>query len=311
MLGRRVVTRLIAAGHRVSALSRSDITARRLAEEGAEPRSGDLFDPESVLRITRGSDAILHLATAIPTKSRPKPADWNLNDRIRREGTANLVAAAVEHRCKLYVQESVTFLYGHRHGEWVDETAPVASPLPLNVQSAADMEGIVSAAGSTRGLPYVILRFGTFYSSDSAHTAEIFGAIRRGLFPAFGGGKAYWDLISVDDAAGAVARTVGKAGSISGETLNVCDDEPVLYCDLVDFVAKRLGAKRPKRVPAFIGKLLAGSQAVDFLLASVRCRNERAKRVLGWRPEYPTYREGMEAEIVKWLEKGSAPRAAD
>lgn len=302
VLGRRVVPRLIAAGHRVAGLSRSENNARTLSESGAEPRAGNLFDPNEMLRISRGSDAILHLATAIPTGARPKKQDWSMNDRIRREGTVNLVAAAVANRCKFYLQQSITFLYGDRAGAWVDETTPIASPLATVTRSAAEMERIVIGAVERKALAAAVLRFGAFYSYDSASTAGMFEAIRAGRFPVIGGGKAYWNLISVDDAAEAIVTAVANAGSLSGEIINVCDDEPAPYGDIVGFIASVLGARRPRRIPALAARMLAGSDAVDFLLSSARCRNDKAKKILGWRPQYPTYREGVKVEVTKWLE---------
>ncbi len=301
VLGRRVVPRLIAAGHHVAALSRSDANARQLAESGAEPRPGDLFDKEAMIRLTRDCDVIMHLATAIPKTSRAKPRDWAVNDRIRRKGTMHLVSAGLRNRCRLYIQQSITYLYGNRGGAWVDETTPIASEIPAAARSALDMEKTVSDASAQSNLPALILRFGSFYSHDSSHTQEMFGAIRRGRFPVFGAGNAYWNLINVDDAAEALVKAVEKVQSPAGDVVNVCDDEPVLYSDLVDFIASTLAARRPMRIPEFVARILIGSEGVNFLLSSVRCRNDKAKQLLGWAPGHPTYREGVKAEVAKWM----------
>src|SRR5512143_1719084 len=121
VLGRRAVEAFVAGGHRVVGLSRSPANTEWLRAHGAEARTGDLFDGEQMRELSADCDAVLHLATAIPSGSKTTPADWAMNDRIRREGTVNLVEAAVRNGCRLYLQQSITFLYGDRKGEWVDE----------------------------------------------------------------------------------------------------------------------------------------------------------------------------------------------
>jgi nucleoside-diphosphate-sugar epimerase len=125
VLGRCVARLLLANDYEVVGLSRSNANTEWLAQNGVESRQGDLFNPVQMRELTADCDAILHLATAILTKTRPALADWAMNDRIRREGTQVLTEAALHDRCKVYLQQRVTFLYGDRDGEWVSEEAPV------------------------------------------------------------------------------------------------------------------------------------------------------------------------------------------
>jgi 2-alkyl-3-oxoalkanoate reductase len=300
VLGRRVVARLVAAGHQVSALSRSQANRDWLAAHGAEPRQADLFNAEQVRAAAAGAEAVLHLATAIPTGDRPSAADWARNDRIRREGTANLVEAALQVGAKLYIQQGITFIYGDRQGDWVDEQTPVGSHIGGVLQSALDMERIVADAARERQLPAVVLRFGMFYAHDSVQTRGMLDMISRGRFPVIGGGRVWWSLIHADDAAAAVAHTVEVYPVGLGQTFNIVDDEPVLYRELVHAIARKLGARRPGGVPAWLARRVVGSGTVDFLLASTRVRNQLAAEVLGWRPQYPTYREGYAQVIEAW-----------
>jgi nucleoside-diphosphate-sugar epimerase len=303
VLGRRVVDLLVAGGHAVAAFSRSDANAAWLAQHGAEARAGDLFDVERVCALSAGCDAVLHLATAIPTGTRTTPADWAANDRIRRDGTRALVEAAVRNACKLYVQQSITFLYGDHGDAWVDERTPIDAQPGGVLQSAVDMEGIVQAAVRAHGLPAVTLRCGSFYSHDSAQTRTMFDALRKGIFPIIGGGACYWSPIDVDDAARAVVAAVQAPSAAAGLTANVCDDEPVLYRDLAVYAAQVMGARRPMGMPIALANLALGASMVHVLTTSTRCRNTLARERLGWQPQYPTYREGYRAEIEKWLEE--------
>lgn len=301
VLGRRVLPKLLALGHQVVGLSRSEKNDELIKKLGGEPRRGDLFNQVHVVQLSSDCDAILHLATAIPTGSKPKAEDWQLNDRIRREGTANLIEAAVKNNCRLYVQQSVTFLYSNRNGEWVDETTPISSNQSSILQSAFDMEQLVLGAVADRKLPAVILRFGSFYSYDSVQTASMFNLISQGKFPVIGKGNAFWNIINVDDAASAVVATVYSNSKSYGTIYNICDNEPVRYHDLIHYIARILQAKRPSNIPTSLAKIGLGKELVNFLLSSVRCKNDNAKRALNWKPSYPTYREGMKAEVEKWL----------
>ena len=299
VLGRRVVKKLIADGHEVVGLSRSSQNRDWLSQRGAIPRPGSLFDLEELCRVSADCHATLHLATAMPTKTRTTAKDWALNDRIRREGTQNLVAAALRNNHEFYLQQSITLLYGDRGGDWVDESTPLPDQQVDILRSAADMEDIVRQA-ENEGLPATILRFATFYSHDAAHTQAMFGAVKKGFFPVISDGDMYWNLIHVHDAATAVALTVEKRHACLKQTFNICDDEPVLSNTYLDYVAARLEARSPFHIPRWLARLMVGGSLVDALLASVRCRNARFKEMTGWEPEYPTYREGIAAEVDKW-----------
>jgi nucleoside-diphosphate-sugar epimerase len=303
VLGRRVVPLLVSSGYHVVGLSRSGSNDELLGRLGAEPRRGDLFSEDQMRELSADCGILLHLATAIPAKARTTRRDWLLNDRIRREGTASLIAAGLRNRCELYIQQSVALLYGDRGGAWADEESEIARRQPAMLESAVDMEGLVFEAIRHHHFPGCVLRFGSFYAHDSSQTAAMFGGIRQGSFPIIGSGEAYWNLINVDDAAEAVRRTVLKGQSRSGALFTICDDEPVFYRDAVHYIARLLNAPAPRTIPRAIANVGIGRELVNLLLSSVRCRNTRARRALGWEPAYSSYREGLKAEISKWLER--------
>ncbi len=300
VLGRRVVPELVSLGHEVVGLSRSRENDDLLATMGAEARRGDLLDREGLYTISADCNAIIHLASAVPTKSRTKIDDWVLNNSARSEGTSNLVATALRNSCSLYIQPSVTFLYGRKHGEWVDESCPPGSDLPAMVKSSVEMERKVLDAVARNRLPAIILRFGNVYSHDSRHTASMYDLISRGKYPLIARGNVYWNLVTADDAAGAVVAAVKNGRQNVGKIFNICDDEPVKYRDLVSFVAKSLGAPKPGSIPIFLANQALGELTVHYLLQNVRCMNKRAKEELGWQLRYPSYRTGHEAILNRW-----------
>lgn len=306
VLGRRVAARLVEKGHQVAALCRSEANRGLLEDMGAEPREGTLFDQEKVIQAAEGAEAVLHLATSIPSGSRTRPSDWKPNDLIRRKGTKHLVAAALEHGSRLYVQQSVTFLYGNRQGAWVDESTPV-EPIPGILKSAFDMERIVREAGDRRGLPAVILRCGMFYSHDSVQTRMILEMTERNQAPVIGDGGAWWNLIHVDDAAAAFVAAVERPEAVRGRTLNITDGTPVRHRELQAGLAGMTGARTPGKVPRLLARMLLGGHAIDFIEASVRCGNDAAREVLGWSPAFPSWREGFQQVLDARRAEAASP----
>jgi nucleoside-diphosphate-sugar epimerase len=267
VLGRQVVPRLVERGHAVRAVVRRPDLAHGLAAAGVEIVAGDILEPESLHAGARGCDAALHLATAIPKAG----GDWSRNDRIRREGTRNLLAAAEAAGVRRYVQQSIVMLYGDTGQAVVDESAPLqASPY---IQSAADMEQLVQASA----LDWCILRGALFYGAGAGLEEEWRQAARAGeLMP--GSGNDLISLIHPEDMARAVVLAAEAAPARS--IYNVVDDEPVRYADLFAYVAAQLGVAAPA----------AGGPR---RFASFGCSNARIKRELGWQPAYPTYRSGL------------------
>jgi nucleoside-diphosphate-sugar epimerase len=293
VLGRRVCQRLLTGGHGVYALSRSTANNEKLAAAGVEARPGDLFDSDALTRAVAGCDAVLHLATAIPDGRSPA-RKWHSNDRIRTEGTRCLLASAQAAGAQLYVQQSIALIYGDRGGEWVDESATLPERQVDILRSSIDMERLVANAGNVGTM---VLRFGGFYGADSAQTRMMVALARRRRLPLVGSGDGFTNLIHLDDAAQAVVDAVDRHEGHLGQVFNIVDDEPVTSATLIHYLADVLGAGPPRRIPVWLAKLGAGAPAVNCLLQSFRCRNQRAKDALGWRPAYPTYREGWAAVV--------------
>ncbi len=302
VLGRPVVRLLKARGHEVRGLARSAGNEETLRLAGAEPVRANLFDPPSLEAAARGCEAVLHLATSIPVRRRPRAEDFSLNDRMRTEGTRNLLAAALAARARRYVQQSVALFHHSAGEEWVDEEAPLADH-PL-AQSSLEMERLVWQSHGLDGLSTVILRGGVFYGPDAAHTRQLFSALRAGLMPMAGDGENYWSLVHTEDMASAVVTAT--EAPLATRVYLVVDDEPVKLRVLFAHVARAQGGPRPRRWPAWLVALLAGRLALDSLRASFRCLNVRLKKDLGWRPAYPTYREGVQAVLGAWASR-SAP----
>jgi nucleoside-diphosphate-sugar epimerase len=280
VIGRRAVARLVEAGHEVTAVARSEKKAEGVRALGATPVQVSLFDRDALAAAVAGHDAVLNLATKIPSMSHAaRPGAWDENNRIRSEGSANLVDAALAAGASRYVQESITFTYPDSGDAWIDAGSTAIDPPPLGA-SVAEAEANAArftAAGGTG----VVLRFGMFYAADASHTQAMVAAARRGISVVAGGPDAYQSMIHADDAASAVVAAL----TVPAGTYDVVDDEPLTKRE----VARAMGGR--VRVPGTLAKM-AGSQA-DIMMRSQRVSNRRFKEATGWSPRYPSLRDGI------------------
>lgn len=270
VLGRQVVARLVERRHQVAAVARSPEAAGQLGRIGAEPRLADILRPETIGPVIEGCDAVAHLATAIPP---PGPArNWELNDQVRRDGTANLVREARRLGVRRYLQQSIAHLAAGYGESWVDEATQLR---PNRVtQSAADMEETVGRSG----LDWCILRGGIFYGDASGWDERLRRQARAGALAYPANAEQYVSLIRVADMARAVVAAL--EAQLREGTLLITDDEPVRYRALFDYICALEGAPAP-------------SAASAEVLPSCRASNARARRELGWVPLYSTYRSGL------------------
>jgi nucleoside-diphosphate-sugar epimerase len=305
VLGLRLVRQFVARGHSVVGQVRSPKAETAVREAGGEPRNADLFDAESLAKAAEGCDTVIHAATAIPVKQKTAPADWAMNDHIRRKGTRCLTEAASKIGAKTYLQQSIAWVARPENDSPFDEDSPVV-PAPA-IQSAIDAETIAREAESAEGFTVSILRAGFFYDSESGHMRMIAAALRKRQMPIMGSGDAMWAMIHTDDAASAYVVAAEKP--MSG-VWHIVDNELVqVSIFLKEFVA-RLGAPAPRRVPVWLARWLAGEQAVEYFTRSTRTTNARFRRDFGWAPRYPTYREGLDQIVTAWKEESSHTSAA-
>lgn len=275
VLGRRVVPALSAAGHHVTANVRDD-EARRLAEEaGAATATVDLFDPAATARLGDAHDAIVNVATNIPTDaSAARKAGWEMNDRLRSVASANL-ADAVARPDGRYVGESITFPYVDGGDEWIDETRE--RTYFWGNRSCKDAEASARSVTEAGGVG-VALRFAMFFAADSAHDAAIRAAARRGVFGLPGEPEAYASWVDVDDAAAAVVAALDAPPGL----YNVAEPDPVRRADHADALASAVGRRRLRRLPRVAVKL-AGS-GVGSLARSQRISSASLTAATGWEP---------------------------
>lgn len=298
VLGRRVVPLLVAAGHEVTGVGRSPGKRAELSAAGAMPVEVSLLDREALPAAVSGHEAVCNLATAIPVgESAGDLAAWEVNDRLRREGSRNLVDAALAAGALRYVQESIAFVYADGGDRLLDESAPIDA---AGVTAAAPAAEEQAARFAEHGGTGVALRFGQFYGFDSAHTIEAIDALRAGRPAELGPETAYRSSITTDDAASAVVAALGAPSGI----YNVVDDRPLPRSELVDAMARALGLP-PPAVRSVTPDL---PPAFAAMVRSQRASNRRFRDATGWRPSAPSAREGWPLVVAEWRgEQVAAP----
>jgi nucleoside-diphosphate-sugar epimerase len=294
-IGRPLIRQLVAAGHKVTGMTRREERAAEIRADGAACVVCDVFDPAALARAVAGAEpeVVVHELTSLPAELDLRDARaYEANNRIRREGTANLVAAARAAGARRLVAQSIAFMYAPAGGAVKDEEAPLFEQAPggfgTAVAATMSLEGQVLGAGF-EGL---VLRYGFLYGPGTAYASDGHQAdeVRRRRLPIVGDGGGVFSFVHVEDAAGA---TVAACEGGPPGVYNVCDDEPAAARDWLPVYAQALGAKRPLRVPKLVARIAAGTDAVGFATQLRGASNEKARRELGWRPRYPSWRQGF------------------
>lgn len=279
VIGRAAVTTLVTAGHEVRALARSEAKAALLDAMGAEPVRTALGDPDGLLRLVDGVDAVCNFATSIPVGfAGALPGAWRSNDRLRTEGSRRIVAAALEAGVRRVVQESVSFLYADRGDAWITEAASLDITRATEPAAVAESHVQEYSCGSRTG---VVLRFGLIVGDDPSTHWQL-RAARRGSPIGLGRPDGWLHTIHTDDLGPAVLAALSAPTGV----YNV-GAEPVRRSDYVAAFAEAVG--RPE--VGFLGPVLrrlAGTRA-EPLSRSLRVSAEHFTATTGWAPRRPTF----------------------
>ncbi len=271
VLGRRVVPALVAAGHTVSAVVRTEAKADAVRAAGATPVYVDLFDRDAVRAAITNHDSIAQLATNIPTgPSAARRSAWRTNESLRRDAAPTIADAAVEAGVERFIQESITFPYADGGDRWIDEQCERNYYWATESTVAAEAAAAdVTAAGGVG----IVLRFAMFMAPDSAHTRSFFAAARRGLFALVGDADGFTSFIHVDDAAAAVVAVLDAPAG----TYNVAEPDPVRRSAHRDTLAELVGRSRLRPIPSLVER--AGGAAANSLGRSHRISSHRLRDV--------------------------------
>src|SRR5947209_13846492 len=298
-IGKQLVPRLVAAGHEVVGMTRSESKRALVRELGAEPVVADALDRNQVAEAVARArpEVIVHQLTAIGSLDpRHFDRDFALTNHLRTEGTDYLLAAGQAVGVRRFVAQSYGAWPYLRTGGPVKTEEDPLDPTPARemretLAAIRHLEQAVLGAEWTEG---IVLRYGAFYGpgTSMAPGGEQFEIVRRRKFPLVGDGGGVWSFIHVANAADATVAAIEHG---SRGVYNVVDDEPAPVAEWLPALARELGAKEPMRVPRFIGRLFAGEAGVAMMTNIRGASNAKAKRELAWRPAHPSWRQGFAA----------------
>jgi nucleoside-diphosphate-sugar epimerase len=296
-IGKRLVPQLVEAGHQVTAMTRSKEKLGEIYELGAEAVLCDVFDAGRLGLVVAQAepDAVINELTDLPQSLNPRKLKeyYAANNRVRREGTANLLSAARGAGVRRFLAQGAAYWYAPTGGPVKTEEAPLYldAPAPIGpaVKTIKEVEETVLSADGIEG---VVLRYGMFYGPGTwyAKDGDVGRQVKKRRYPMIGHGEGMFSFIHVDDAASATVAALERA--IPG-VYNVVDDEPASAVEWMPIYAEALGAKRPPRVPAFLARMIAGDALVTWMLRLRGASNEKIKEELGWRPRYKSWRQGF------------------
>src|SRR5262245_32396320 len=302
-IGRNLLPRLVAAGHVVIGTTRSEAKIGLIRQLGAEALVADGLDAGATRRAVRSAkpDVIVHEMTDLKGASDLRHFDrtFAVSNRLRTEGTDHLLAAARETGARCFVAQSFCgWPYARVGGAIKSEDDPLDPEPPQQLRPALDairyLEKMVTQASDVGG---IVLRYGAFYGPDTGlfDSAFVEQVLRRRV-PVIGTGNGWWSFVPIVDAAAATALAIDRAAA--GNVYNVVDDEPAPVREWLPALASILGARPPRHVPAWLGRLAAGKHLVVMMTQARAGSNAKAKRDLGWYPEHPSWRQSL-AEIVR------------
>jgi nucleoside-diphosphate-sugar epimerase len=298
-LGRRLVPQLVARGHQVTATTTSAGKLGLLEQLGADGVVMDGLDAVAVGEAVAAArpDALVNQMTGLSEAHAGRP---NLRKpdrffagtiRLRGEGTDHLLAAAGASRVSHVVAQSFGAFDGIHEGGWVKTEEDPTDPGPPGARAGAEalrhLEDVVVKAGGAA------LRYGALYGPGA--TDDQVELVRKRMFPLVGGGTGYFSWVHLDDAASATVLAVEQQAS---GVFNIVDDEPAPAGEWLPYLAECAGAKPPRRIPAWLARLLAGEMVVDMMTEGRGFSNAKAKRELGWQLRYPSWRQGFKEELA-------------
>jgi nucleoside-diphosphate-sugar epimerase len=302
-LGKQLIPQLTDAGHEVVGMTRSETKVDMIRALGADPVVADALDPVAVGRAVSEAepDAIIHELTALTDLSSFRNIDktFEMTNRLRTEGTDNLLsagrAAGIE---KFVIQSFAGWPFAKTGGPIKSEDAPLDTHPPKKMTETLDairyLEREVTAINDQGWATGTVLRYGGFYGPGTSLSSDPespqMKMIRKRQWPIVGDGNGITSFIHIADAAAATVKALD--GDHPG-IYNVTDDEPAPFSEWMPVAAHTVGAPPPRRIPKWLGRLAGGEVAVGMMTEMRGASNAKAKRELGWKPRYASWRQGF------------------
>lgn len=299
-IGRRLIPDLIEAGHDVTAITRSEGKKALLEEMGATPVIADVLDATALTQAVARAEpeAVIGQLTALTGVKSLRRFDhvFAQTNRLRTEGTDNLLAAAKAAGARRFIVQS----YGNWNFEPTGGPAKAEkdpfdpAPPRAQTQSMAAIVHLETAVLGAEGIEAIALRYAGFYGPGTSFAVDgdVTAMVRKRALPVIGDGAGVWSFIHIADAS---AVTVAALDRGRPGVYNVADDEPAPVSEWLPYFAEVSGAKPPRHVPVWLGRLAGGEVTVSMMTRIRGAANGLAKHEFDWKLIYPSWRDGFAA----------------
>jgi nucleoside-diphosphate-sugar epimerase len=302
-IGHRLLPLLLGRGHQVTAMTRRPDRAAGLRAAGADPVVADALDREAVLAAVTAArpEVVVHELTDLAGMRDFRKFDegFAATNRLRTEGTDHLLAAARAAGARRFLAQSFAgWPFARTGGPVKTEDDPLDPDPPAALRPTLDAIRYLEAAVlGAEGIEGLVLRYGGFYGpgTSAGEGGFMVQDLRRRRFPLVGDGTGVWSFIHIDDAAAATAAAVERGAP---GIYQIVDDDPAPVSEWLPALAAAVGAPPPRRVPAWLGRLLGGEHAVVLMTEVRGAANAKARRELGWRPAHRSWRGGFRTALA-------------
>ena len=310
-IGHRLLPLLLGRGHQVTAMTRRPDRAAGLRAAGADPVVADALDREAVLAAVTAArpEVVVHELTDLAGMRDFRKFDegFAATNRLRTEGTDHLLAAATAAGARRFLAQSFAgWPFARTGGPVKTEDDPLDPDPPAALRPTLDAIRYLEAAVlGAEGIEGLVLRYGGFYGpgTSAGEGGYVLEDLRRRRFPIVGAGTGVWSFVHIDDAAAATVAAVERGAP---GIYQIVDDDPAPVAEWLPVLAEAAGARPPRRVPVWAARLLAGEHGVVLMTEVRGASNAKAKRELGWRPAWPSWRQGFRTGLVDHREASSA-----
>ncbi len=291
-IGVPLVRALVGAGHRVFATTRSPEKQALLRGLGATPVVVDALDPEALARAVAAAapSHVIHQLTALPKAGPRRARDLEATNRLRDEGTRNLLRAAVAAGARRVIGGSFAMIGAALRA------APKDAELDPAARAVRSMESQILDAARRGEIEGIVLRYGLFYGPGSPSTEQMLALLRKRRLPRVRDDRGQLPYVHLDDAVSATVAALDRGSS--GSAYDIVDDHPTSFSEMVAGLAEAAGTPRPFTVPAWLPRLVAPYMA-RLLTVQLALANADARRDLGWAPAFPSYREGLRQTVAR------------
>jgi nucleoside-diphosphate-sugar epimerase len=282
-IGIPLVRALVAAGHKVTAMTRSASKEGALVALGASVAIADALDREALTRAVAAARPthVIHQLTALPRAGVSRAIDLDATNRLRVDGTRSLLDAAIRAGARRFLVGSFAMLSPRPES---------TTPTDAASDAVRSMETQVLDATACGAIEGVVLRYGLFYGLSVPSTLHMIEQVRKRRLPILRSDRGLLPVVNVDDAVTATVLALDRARA--GGVYEIVDDRPVSLAEMIETIAEYTKSPAPWRVPGWIARVLAPYMS-RLISMRMSLSNASAKAELGWRPTYPTIRQGL------------------